>query len=529
MTTISSTSTGAGATSGAGTSGAAVKWAWAAAVLLFLWLLVAPIHWGLNVSNDDLKFVRGNLNVGSLAENIRHGWLHTNSFRPLENIVASFCDPRTLWCWPVLPVQFTGMALLALGVVALARRVLPAAPIAAPLILIWIELSPSTMTSLWQMDTCSQTWVAALGLWCGILTWDLFAAARRGGSIGGTLALLFVIAAVAMNVKETFFGWSAAIGAGVIVAIAACRGMDRRATLRAALALLPVAVMPLIYLVIRYKFGGLGGVAPIDEAPEGRYQIGLGENILTNALMSMFGIFSNGPLHIFNDEAAMLPLRALPVLSLLASGGVLIAAGALRILHRKTPGHVPLRRALLAACVCMFSVVVTLPMGAVSDLYGFGPNIGSGLLIVTAGLMLWNPADDNDRFIGRFIAAAAMAVLCVVGLYGVAGRTYQFSMTWYYAREINRIVLDHQAALPPGKPGEAAACVYFPQNCYSGHIYGSVMIRPLQSMGIDSIGEWINRADPKHPIRFLMTPPSTLRPGFDLVVDCSKFPARQDW
>lgn len=66
---------------------------------------------------------------------------------------------------------------------------------------------------------------------------------------------------------------------------------------------------------------------------------------------------------------------------------MMIAAGALRVLHKKTPCNISLRVVLLAAAVCMFSIVVTLPMGSVSDLYGFGPNIGSGLLIVTAVLL----------------------------------------------------------------------------------------------------------------------------------------------
>ena len=238
----------------------ATKIAWIIAAILFAWLLLFPLVGGLVVANDDLKFLRGDLNVGSLADNIRFGWLHTNSFRPLENIVAYFCNEQTLACWPVVPVQLCGLALVALGVVALVRRVMPNMPIAAPLILIWIFLSPSTMTSLWQMDTCSQTWSAAMGLWCGILCWDIFIAARSSATPWTRIFALFVLAAIGMNIKETFFGWSASVGSGLIIAIIVGWKHNHRASLRAAVALIPIALMPLIYLVIRYKFGGLAGV-----------------------------------------------------------------------------------------------------------------------------------------------------------------------------------------------------------------------------------------------------------------------------
>jgi hypothetical protein len=429
----------------------------------------------------------------------------------------------------VVPLQLSGLTLIAFGVVALVRRVLPSAPIAAPLILIWIFLSPSTMTALWQMDTCSQTWGAALGLWCGILCWDIFMAARAGASTWTKMLTLFVLAAIGMNIKETFFGWSASIGSGLILAIILGWKHNPRASLRAAVALIPIALIPLIYLMIRYKFGGLGGVQSLEDNPEGRYQVGLGENLVNNIMMSAFGMFANGPLHLFNDDAAMLPLRALPVLSGLAAGAMMIAAGALRVLHKKTPCNISLGVVLLAAAVCMFSIVVTLPMGSVSDLYGFGPNIGSGLLVVTAALMLWNAIDENDRFIARVVGLCATLVLAAVGLYGVASRTYQFSLTWYYTRELNRIVLTHQASLPPQKPGEAPAYIYFPASCYTGHIYGQIMIRPLQSLSIQWMQEWLNKADPKHPLRIVLQQQSSMRPGIDLVVDCSQFPKRQDW
>ena len=124
------------------------------------------------------------------------------------------------------------------------------------------------------MDTCSQTWGTALGVWCGILCWDIFVAARAGAATWRKVFVLFALAVIGMNIKETFFGWSASIGCALMLAIILGWKNNHRASLRAAVALIPMALMPLLYLVIRYKFGGLGGVQSLEENPEARYQIG---------------------------------------------------------------------------------------------------------------------------------------------------------------------------------------------------------------------------------------------------------------
>ena len=52
-------------------SNIATKIAWGVAAILFAWLLLFPLVGGLVVANDDLKFLRGELNVGSLTQNIQ--------------------------------------------------------------------------------------------------------------------------------------------------------------------------------------------------------------------------------------------------------------------------------------------------------------------------------------------------------------------------------------------------------------------------------------------------------------------------
>ena len=511
------------------TSSRALQNAWITASLLFVFITLYPIFGGIIVTNDDLKFVRGEDAVGSLFGIVRSAWLHSKSFRPLELIVASMCDATTLQCWIVVPIQLLGLLTVAAGIVAMCKRVLPHSPIAAPLIVIWVFLSPSTMSSLWQMDTCSQTWSAALGLWCAILTWDVFIAVQRGEKIWKEMLVLFVIAALGMNIKETFYGWICGITLGWTIASVVCWRKDFRPSLRAALPLIPIVLIPLIAVALRYKLGGLGAQTNLNGDITGRYQFSLGENLLINASVSMFGIFINGPIHLFTDEAASLLLRALCPLSGLAAGILLLSAIALRILHRKSKQEIALSPILLAAGVCICSLLATLALGTVSDMYGFGANIGSGILLVTSVLILWDPIDGGEQKMFRALVYCAAATLCLTGVYGIASRTYQFYMTWQYTRLLNQNVLTHITSLPHIAHEAQPVINYFTDSCCTGHTYGQTMIPPNQTMGIESIMPWITRQYPKQKILFVIGRPLVIREGIDLVVDCDTLPRREDW
>ena len=511
------------------TSSPAFKSAWTIAALLFAFLTIYPIFGGIIVTNDDLKFVRGEDVVGSLSDIVRSAWLHSKSFRPLELIVASMCDATTLQCWIVVPIQLLGLLTVAAGILSMSKRILPHSPIAAPLILIWVFLSPSTMSSLWQMDTCSQTWSAALGLWCAILTWDVFVSVQRGATIRKEMAILFVIAALGMNIKETFYGWIFGITLGWGIASTVYLRSDLRVLFRSAFPLIPIVIIPLIAVVLRYQFGGLGLHETLDGDLSGRYQFTLGENLLMNASVSMFGIFINGPIHLFTNEDASLFLRGLSPLSGLAVGILLICAIALRLLQGKSQQFISLAPIFLAAGVCISTLVATLPLGSVSDTYGFGANIGSGILVVTSVMMLWNPIDQSDQKMFRAFAFFAVMTLCLTGIYGIASRTYQFSMTWHYARLLNQNVLTHITSLPHIAHETQPVIIYFTDSCCTGHIYGQIMIPPNQSMGIESIMPWITRQYPTQKILFVIGRPLVIRKGIDLVVDCDTLPRREDW
>lgn len=507
----------------------ASKSAWIIAALLFAFLTIYPIFGGILITNDDLKFVRGEDAVGSLSDILRSAWLNSKIFRPLELIVASFCNATTLECWVVVPVQFLGLLAIAAGIVSMCKRLLPRSPIAAPLILIWVFVSPSTMSSLWQMDSCSQTWGAAIGFWCAILAWDVFVAAQCGSSIWKKMSILFVLAVLGMNIKETFYGWSCGIAIGWFIASFFCWRVNVRRALRSGLSLVPILIIPLLAVALRYTLGGLGTQTISGGYDTERYEFAIGENFFINTSISLFGLFTNGPLHLFTDDSASLFLRALSPLSCLAAGILLLAATALRILHGSSSQSIAILPILLGAGVCIFSITTTLPLGTVSDLYGFGANIGSGLLVVSSVLMLWNPIDETDRKTGRSFVYCAASIIFLTGIYGVASRAYHFSITWNYARVLNQNVLTHITSLPDIAPEAQPVIVYFTDSCCIGHTFGQIVIPPNQSMGVESIMPWINRNYSKQKILFVIGKPVVIREGIDLVVDCDTLPKRGDW
>jgi hypothetical protein len=102
-----------------------------------------------------------------------------------------------------------------------------------------------------------------------LLAWRAFDAARGGRVAWSTLGWLALVFLLGVNVKETFYGWSAAIGTATIVAAALLARRDRAAALRAArhaemnqaaLAILRLGHVPVI---------GVNMALPIIAAAEG--------------------------------------------------------------------------------------------------------------------------------------------------------------------------------------------------------------------------------------------------------------------
>ena len=238
--------------------------------------------------------------------------------------MAATCDERSLRAWLASPVQIIALALLAWGVVALARVLAPARPWVAPIALAWTMLSPGTTCAAWQIDAGSQTWSAALGIWACVLCWRCIAAARVGRVDARSLLLLTATFALGVNIKETFYGWSAGIGLACLGATAWLLMRDRASAWRASLVLWPVIALPVAHLAARWIAGAMSH--SMDASGESRYQLELGMNLFVNAAQSLAGSIGTGPFYLITDGQAPIALRALPALAGLAEFVLLLAA-----------------------------------------------------------------------------------------------------------------------------------------------------------------------------------------------------------
>jgi len=501
---------------------------WTAAVLVGVFITLWPVWAGIVAANDDIKFVREPSCVLPVWDRVCEAWLHSASFRPLEILVSASCDPTTLTCGWVMPVQALALVLLAWAVVGLADRVAPGNRAVAPIALLWIGLSPPTTTAAWQMDAASQTWSAALGAWAMLLAWRACAAARLGRNAWSDLIWLAVVFAVGVNVKETMYGWSAAIGTATIVAVVWCAVRDRSAMWRTSLILLPTVVLPVAHMAARVATGALGSAANAD--PGARYQAELGLNVLVNSAMTIAGCLGNGPFHVLTDNDAPIALRVLPLLAIALVAGVLVTAIGFALFHRRVHGPSMLLTASLLAAVAFASTAATIPMGSVSELYCMGANVGTAILFAAAVVALWNPVAADERALCRSVATVAAAALAGIGAIGLAGRAHQLQITWICTRMTNESILAFQESVPPRVEGNTCAgVVFFPASCFLDRTYGQYVLPPAQSILIDSTEPWLVRRDPARPIFFSLSQPPGVTEPTDLVLDCTVMPARGHW
>jgi hypothetical protein len=497
----------------------------AIAGLLLLAVCAWPLLGGMIAANDDLKFVRGDAADGPLWDRIVLAWRTNSNFRPLDVAVGAWCDPLTLACGWAIAVQLAGLAALCVAAWKLARRALPTHPAAASLLLAWIALSPATTVSMWQMDTCSQTWAAALAAWAGLAAWDVFDAAAEGRTAWGRLALLGALFLAGCTVKEIFYGWSFGIGLACGAGLVATWRRSRAQAMHAAWVLLPVVVLPIVHLAVRWKTSALGGVAS-GTGGGARYKMEVGENLVMNAVLSIGGLLAGGPLHLIADDQASLALRSLPFLGLLAA--LCLAGAALGFLayHRGSADGIRWRAVFLCAFAGLASLAITLPMGSVSDLYGFGANIGSGLLLAACAASLWSPVASDERTLCRGIAVTMLAGIALVGAYGLASRAYHFRTTWRMTAMANDAMLAAQDALP-AEAGRPPIGIRFAEDCYARTFYGQVMVSPIQSIDLEDTIAWMNRRDPARRVAWGPEAPLPREGDPRPVIDCAGFPVRE--
>lgn len=502
---------------------------WIVAVALLAFVTLWPVAGGMLAVNDDIKFVRVPAHREPLLAQVTEAWRHSPSFRPLELAVAASCDERSLRAWLAFPVQAAGLGVLAWGLVALARRVAPGRPWVAPVALAWTMLSPGTSCAAWQIDAGSQTWSAALGIWACALAWRSVAAAVEGRVDWKAWWLLALVFALGVNVKETFYGWSAGVGLACIGATAWLLIRDRRAGLRASLILWPVVALPVAHLVLRWATGAMA--QSMDARSESRYQLELGFNVLMNAAQSVAGAVGTGPFYALADGEAPLPLRALPLMAGVAELVLLLVALEFTVLRPAPERRLQWMPVTLALAAGLVSLAVTFPMGSVSELYGFGANATMGLLLGVVVDGLWNGGEPESRRLTRGLVAVCMGAAVLIGAHGLAGRAHAFWCTWQRTRLANESILTFIEKRPAApKYFDAPLCtIYFPANCRPDRTYGSYIMPVAQAIDIVNTVDWMQRNDVHHPTTFSVDQDAPNATPYEWVVDCGSMPQYGHW
>ncbi|MBU3727875.1 MAG: hypothetical protein FGM37_01300 [Phycisphaerales bacterium] len=488
-------------------------------------MLWAPVG-GLCIANDDIKFVRGPGRDMPLLEALSDAWWSQPIFRPLEIIVGHLSDPVTLECTWAMVVQGAGLLALLAGVRALCVQAMPGHRLAHPVVQLMVLLSPATTVSVWQMDACSQTWTAALGVWSAALAWRWIGSGSAGARPAWCLLALSATMAAGLLIKENFYGWSLGLGVACTAAVVWLGRGGWRAASGASLALLPVVGLTALHLALRIWSSALLGTLSGDG--ESRYRAEFGSNLLTNAMASLGAAVGTGPFHAIGDVDSGAALRLMSLVSIALVAALIMFGLGIGLMERARPG-VRWRALAFASTACILSLSATVPMGSVSELYGCGANVGCAMLAVAGALALWH-AGSGHAILRAAVAGALGLVLCI-GTYGLASRAHHFGVVWSATRALNESIVGFQSTLAPSANGSSAPAgiVHAPTECLRGFTHSQYVMPPLQALDVPLMEEWLRRRDPSRPVAFSIgTAPSAPRPN-ELVLDCAALPQHGHW
>lgn len=502
---------------------------WLVIMTVVLMVSAWPLIAGFRAANDDVKWLRTPDHDLPLLEAVRIAWTTEASFRPLEVLVGHWCDPVGLQCGAAILVQAAGLATFLFGLQRLCEICMPKWPTAGLIAVTFIALSPATTCSVWQMDSCSQTWTAALGAWAILYAWKTIQAAIDGRIAWMPLAILTGIFVLGCSLKETFYGWSAGIGSACVIALALIAKKDWRAGLRVLPVLVPTILVPIGHLGARFAFGAITQRLHGDEGS--RYQVEFGVNVVINVAMSLAGIFGVGPFHLATDDNASLLLRAMPYLAVAAAMFLILAVIVLALVGRRTPAGIAFPALAFVCTAAITSISATLLMGSVSELYGFGANIGTALLLTAALMSLWGNDAADERLIARTVAVACSAAIVAIGVYGVGSRALHFRAVWATTEVMNHALLEFQDRLPERQLNSEApagvAC--FSARCLATRTYGQYVMPAAQAINIEVTTPWLARRDPAKPITFVIGTSTGISDERKLVFDCVDMPDHGHW
>lgn len=499
---------------------------WSAVAASTAAILLWPLIGDLRIANDDIKFVRGPGRDMPLMEALADAWRSQPIFRPLEIIVGHLSDPLTLESPWSIAVQAAGLLALLAGIRALCIEAMPGHRLAQPFVMLLLLLSPATTVSVWQMDACSQTWTAALGVWSAHLAWRWIGAEGASARPLWCLPALAATMTVGLMIKENFYGWALGLAVACMATVVWrwCRGW--RDTAAASLVLLPVIGITLLHLALRIwssaLLGTLGGNG------ESRYQAEFGANLLVNALASLGAAVGTGPFHSIADGESGAILRLMPLLTIALIAALILFGLGIASVERRLAGVT--WGALAFACTaCILSLAATVPMGSVSELHGCGANVGCAMLAVAGSLALWGAGGGHAVL--RTVVAGAFGIVIAIGAYGLVSRAHHFRVVWSATRAMNESIVAFQSTLTPAASGSAAPAgvVHAPTECLRGFTHSQYVMPPLQALDVQLMEDWLRRRDPSRPIAFSVgTAPRDPRPN-ELVLDCTALPRHGHW
>jgi hypothetical protein len=464
----------------------------AAGVVGVVALLLFPIVAGMTAVCDDWKYVVDVLRGMTLPQ-LLVSRLRGDFFRPVDILAATWIDPRTIDGRRVVVLQAVGLLILLFGIRSGLSKLEKHVPLPANggvlfwLTALWLLFQSGTSVSLWQVDTASQVWAAAIAVWFGVALWGWVERVQRDESRTRAVAAVLSLLIAGLLAKEVFLGWCAS-GVLLLLGLALRAQILRRPdAVRAFLSLaLSIVAITLAYLVARKLLGGL-------ELGYGKYSGSVVVNSLKNLVLALVGGMAVGPIHAVRDPRAYPWIPGLVGASLAAA--ILLAAAGARLLRRIESAQ---RGAgWTAACVIFFPLVAisaAFPTSHLSEVYMLGPGVGIGLLLALGLIGLL-----QVRGIERAVGVLAAVVIVSAGGFGTFARTQQFSITWDNARAVEREAARAVLALPDA--GQAVIVTPAARLLDPGYVHSTYVVPAGQLVSPEALQAWLALQFPRRNIR----------------------------
>ena len=458
-------------------------------------LLLFPLLGGITPIRDDWNFCLDLVGGASLPV-VLVRQLKGDFFRPIDIVAGALVDPRTLDGRVSFLVLALGFLLFLFVVRAAIGRLVRRAPLPVNatalfwLVVLWIVIQSAAAVSLWQLDTGSQVWSAAVGVAFGLALWSWVERAGRGEPVTARAAGLLALQVLGLLTKEFFLGWSASFALALLVlAFRARRKGNRRSARSFTLLAAAIGIVAIGYVLLRKELGGL-------TFGYGKYSGNVIVNSAKNVLLTLIGGLTVGPVHALRDPRALPIVRPL-VLAGLAAAAVLAAAGvtALYRIERVRPGSGWL--AGFVALVAIGSISAVLPTEHISEVNLLGPNAAIGLVVALGAVELLRAR--------RALASIVITAVLAVGAFGTFGRLQHFAATWHDARAIE----DEARGAIGSLPATDRTVFVVPSGVLvePGFVHSTYVMPPGETLPPAALETWLARVFPGRKIRVGSPPP----------------------